>query len=188
MQEAPLTEYGVVTEDELWQNLKYFLERIIPVAEEAAITAEALGRPVTRVYDVGVAGIHRLLAQRRLYSKAVAVVVCAGMEGALASVVGGLVACPVIAVPTSVGYGAHLKGLAPLLTMLTEELLRNVQELGKHPASAPYFLAYEAIDEHSVSIEASFGNLVSSSNDRSRSLDVDVRVGTPKLDIKRMIL
>ena len=90
----------------------------LPVAEEAAITAEALGRPVTRIFDVGVAGIHRLLAQRRFYSKAAAVIVCAGMEGALASVVGGLVRCPVIAVPTSVGYGAHLGGFAPLLTML----------------------------------------------------------------------
>ena len=90
----------------------------LSVAEEAAITAEAIGRSVTRVYDVGVAGIHRLLAQRRFYLKAGAVIVCAGMEGALASVVGGLVSCPVIAVPTSVGYGAHLKGIAPLLTML----------------------------------------------------------------------
>ena len=83
----------------------------MPVAEEAAVTAEVLGNRVTRIYDVGVAGIHRLLHAH------VAVVV-AGMEGALASVVGGLVACPVIGVPTSVGYGASFGGIAALLTML----------------------------------------------------------------------
>lgn len=90
----------------------------LPVAEEAAVTAAAMGNPVERLYDVGVAGIHRLLAKAdRLRSAAVAIVV-AGMEGALPSVVGGLVRCPVIAVPTSVGYGASLGGLAALLAML----------------------------------------------------------------------
>ncbi|HLJ21578.1 MAG TPA: nickel pincer cofactor biosynthesis protein LarB [Stellaceae bacterium] len=90
----------------------------LPVAEEAAITASEMGSPVERLYDVGVAGIHRLLSsQERLFAANVVVVV-AGMEGALASVVGGLVARPVIAVPTSVGYGASFNGLAALLTML----------------------------------------------------------------------
>ena len=90
----------------------------MPVAEEAAVTAEALGNHVNRFYDVGVAGIHRLLGVcTELYKANVAVVV-AGMEGALASVVGGLVACPVIAVPTSIGYGASFGGLAALLCML----------------------------------------------------------------------
>lgn len=90
----------------------------IPVAEEAAVTAEVLGSRVERLYDVGVAGVHRLLGRRDKLFAAVVIVVVAGMEGALASVVGGLVACPVIAVPTSVGYGASFQGLAPLLTML----------------------------------------------------------------------
>lgn len=90
----------------------------IPVAEEAAVTAEYLGVSVERVYDVGVAGLHRLLAQRETLSEARAVIVCAGMEGALPSVVGGLVAAPVIAVPTSVGYGAAFAGLTALLGML----------------------------------------------------------------------
>ncbi|KKM10562.1 1-(5-phosphoribosyl)-5-amino-4-imidazole-carboxylate carboxylase [Clostridiales bacterium PH28_bin88] len=90
----------------------------IPVAEEAVVTAEVMGHEVERVYDVGVAGIHRLLAYYdRLHSAAVIIVV-AGMEGALASVVGGLVDVPVIAVPTSVGYGANFNGLSALLTML----------------------------------------------------------------------
>jgi pyridinium-3,5-biscarboxylic acid mononucleotide synthase len=90
----------------------------LPVAEEAAVTAEALGNHVNRFYDVGVSGIHRLLGVcTELYQANVAVVV-AGMEGALASVVGGLVACPVIAVPTSIGYGASFGGLAALLCML----------------------------------------------------------------------
>lgn len=88
------------------------------VAEEAAITAEVLGSKVTRLYDVGVAGIHRLLSNLEPLMNARAVVVVAGMEGALASVVGGLVDCPVIAVPTSVGYGASLGGLSALLSML----------------------------------------------------------------------
>ncbi len=90
----------------------------LAVAEEAAITAEEMGSPVERLYDVGVAGIHRLLSsQERLFAANVLIVV-AGMEGALASVVGGLVSRPVIAVPTSIGYGANFGGLAPLLTML----------------------------------------------------------------------
>ncbi|HTZ88991.1 MAG TPA: nickel pincer cofactor biosynthesis protein LarB [Alloacidobacterium sp.] len=90
----------------------------IPVAEEAAVTAEYLSVKVERVYDVGVAGLHRLLAQRETLTEARAVIVCAGMEGALPSVVGGLVAAPVIAVPTSVGYGAAFGGLTALLGML----------------------------------------------------------------------
>ncbi len=90
----------------------------IPVAEEAAVTAEVLGNRVTRLYDVGVAGIHRVLDRRELLEGARVVVVVAGMEGALPSVVAGLVAVPVIAVPTSVGYGASFDGLAALLAML----------------------------------------------------------------------
>lgn len=90
----------------------------IPVGEEAAVTAEVLGSRVTRIYDVGVAGIHRLLEVRDDLFKANVAVVAAGMEGALASVVGGLVPYPVIAVPTSVGYGASFGGLAALLGML----------------------------------------------------------------------
>ncbi len=90
----------------------------LPVAEEARITAEMLGARVTQHYDVGVAGLHRLLAHSEDLQKAHAIVVVAGMEGALASVVGGLVAAPVIAVPTSVGYGASFGGLSALLTML----------------------------------------------------------------------
>jgi len=90
----------------------------IPVAEEAAVTAEVLGNRVVRFYDVGVAGIHRLLDVREDLCRARVAVVVAGMEGALASVVGGLVACPVIGVPTSVGYGAAFGGIAALLSML----------------------------------------------------------------------
>ena len=90
----------------------------IPVAEEAAVTAEALGSRVVRLYDVGVAGLHRLLAHTDELSGAAAVVAIAGMEGALASVIGGLVDCPVIAVPTSVGYGAAFGGITALLSML----------------------------------------------------------------------
>lgn len=90
----------------------------IPVAEEAVVTAELMGNIVEHYYDVGVAGIHRLLAHREALTKARVVVVCAGMEGALPSVVGGLVGVPVIAVPTSVGYGASFKGLTALLGML----------------------------------------------------------------------
>ncbi|HTW30399.1 MAG TPA: nickel pincer cofactor biosynthesis protein LarB [Candidatus Sulfotelmatobacter sp.] len=90
----------------------------IPVAEEAVVTAEIMGNEVEHFYDVGVAGIHRLLAHREAITKARVVIVCAGMEGALPSVVGGLVGVPVIAVPTSIGYGASFNGLAALLGML----------------------------------------------------------------------
>jgi NCAIR mutase (PurE)-related protein len=90
----------------------------LPVAEEAAVTLDATGHTVLRVTDVGVAGIHRILAKRDTLHDAAVVIVVAGMDGALPSVVGGLVRCPVIAVPTSVGYGAAFGGLAPLLTML----------------------------------------------------------------------
>ncbi len=90
----------------------------LPVAEEAAVTAEVLGNRVVRIYDAGVAGIHRLLADCEELFRAHVAVVVAGMEGALASVVGGLVSCPVIAVPTSVGYGASFGGVAALLSML----------------------------------------------------------------------
>ncbi|MBS4024882.1 MAG: nickel pincer cofactor biosynthesis protein LarB [Clostridia bacterium] len=90
----------------------------LPIAEEAAISAEVMGNKVTRLYDVGVAGIHRLLANYHYFNDAQVVIVVAGMEGALASVVGGLVEQPVIAVPTSIGYGAQFNGLAPLLCML----------------------------------------------------------------------
>ncbi|MDO8684345.1 MAG: nickel pincer cofactor biosynthesis protein LarB, partial [Armatimonadota bacterium] len=90
----------------------------IPVAEEAVVTAETMGSRVERAYDVGVAGLHRLLDQKERLMGANVLIVIAGMEGALASVVGGLVSRPVIAVPTSVGYGASFEGIAPLLTML----------------------------------------------------------------------
>ncbi len=90
----------------------------IPVAEEAAVTAETLGNRVERLYDVGVAGLHRLLSRLEPLMNARVVVAVAGMEGALASVIGGFVDCPVIAVPTSVGYGANFNGLSALLSML----------------------------------------------------------------------
>ena len=90
----------------------------MPVAEEAALTAQALGSRVTRLYDVGVAGLHRLLAHTEDIMSAKVIVAVAGMEGALASVIGGLADCPVIAVPTSVGYGASFGGLSALLSML----------------------------------------------------------------------
>jgi pyridinium-3,5-biscarboxylic acid mononucleotide synthase len=90
----------------------------LPVAEEARVTAEIMGNDVETIWDIGVAGIHRLLHHRERLTEARVVIVCAGMEGALASVVGGLVAAPVIAVPTSVGYGASFQGLAALLGML----------------------------------------------------------------------
>jgi NCAIR mutase (PurE)-related protein len=90
----------------------------IPVAEEAQVTAEVMGNEVDAIHDIGVAGIHRLMNNRERLMQARVVVVCAGMEGALPSVVGGLVPCPVIAVPTSVGYGASFHGLAALLGML----------------------------------------------------------------------
>ena len=90
----------------------------IPVAEEAAVTAGMLGSRVERVYDVGVAGIHRLLGCFDRIASSRCIIVVAGMDGALPSVIGGLVSCPVIGVPTSVGYGANFNGIAPLLTML----------------------------------------------------------------------
>ena len=90
----------------------------IPVAEEAVITADLMGNDVEHLYDVGVAGIHRLLANRKAFAKARVVIVCAGMEGALPSVVGGMVGVPVIAVPTSIGYGAAFEGVAALLGMM----------------------------------------------------------------------
>jgi len=90
----------------------------MPVAEEAAVTAQVMGNRVERLYDVGVAGIHRLLSYVEKLRKARVIIVVAGMEGALASVVGGMVSVPVIAVPTSIGYGASFKGLAALLSML----------------------------------------------------------------------
>ena len=90
----------------------------LPVAEEAALTAEFYGNAVDRLYDVGVAGLHRLLAHAEELAQAQVVIAIAGMEGALASVIGGLVSCPVIAVPTSVGYGANFGGMAALLAML----------------------------------------------------------------------
>jgi len=90
----------------------------LPVAREAVVTARAMGAHVEEIYDVGVAGLHRLLAYREQLQKARAIVVVAGMEGALASVVGGLVEAPVVAVPTSIGYGASFQGVAALLAML----------------------------------------------------------------------
>ena len=90
----------------------------IPVAEEAALTAEAMGNRVVRIWDAGVAGIHRIISQREILQNARVVIVAAGMEGALPSVVGGLVAVPVIGVPTSIGYGASFGGIAALLGML----------------------------------------------------------------------
>lgn len=90
----------------------------IPVAEEAALTAEALGNEVVRLFDVGVAGLHRLLAHKEEIMSAAVIIAVAGMEGALASVIGGLSDCPVIAVPTSVGYGAAFGGVSALLSML----------------------------------------------------------------------
>ena len=90
----------------------------IPVAEEAAVSAEVMGNDVDRLYDVGVAGLHRLLAERERVMKARVIIAVAGMEGALASVIGGLVRAPVVAVPTSVGYGASFGGITALLAML----------------------------------------------------------------------
>lgn len=90
----------------------------VPVAEEAAVTARFFGNEVTRLYDVGVSGLHRLLSHKEEIMKASVVIAIAGMEGALASVIGGLADCPVIAVPTSVGYGASYHGIAALLSML----------------------------------------------------------------------
>jgi NCAIR mutase (PurE)-related protein len=90
----------------------------LPVAEEAAVTAEVMGNTVDRLYDVGVAGLHRLLAEEPVLEAADVIVVVAGMEGALASAVGGLAAAPIIAVPTSAGYGSSLEGVTALLAML----------------------------------------------------------------------
>ena len=90
----------------------------MPVAEEAAVTAEIMGHTVQKIYDAGVAGIHRLLVFREELQSAAVIIVVAGMEGALPGVVGGLVDVPVIAVPTSIGYGANFNGLSALLTML----------------------------------------------------------------------
>ena len=90
----------------------------IPVAEEASCVCEFMGSPVKRIYDVGVAGLHRLLSYKKEFENANVIIACAGMEGALPSVVGGLVKCPVIAVPTSVGYGTNFKGLTTLFAML----------------------------------------------------------------------
>ncbi len=114
----------------------------MPVAEEAAITAEEMGSPVRRLYDVGVAGIHRLLGHQDQLFHANVLIVVAGMEGALASVVGGLVSRPVIAVPTSVGYGANFQGLSALLTMLnscaTGVGVVNIDNgFGRRPSGAP---------------------------------------------------
>lgn len=111
------------SEEDLKQDSKYVMVLCggtadIPVAEEASVTAMALGSRVERAYDVGVAGLHRLLDQRELIMGANVLIAVAGMEGALASVVGGLVNRPVIAVPTSIGYGANFGGLAALLSML----------------------------------------------------------------------
>jgi NCAIR mutase (PurE)-related protein len=91
----------------------------IPVAEEAQITAEVMGNQVETIHDIGVAGIHRLMSNQARLMEARVIVVCAGMEGALPSAIGGMVSCPVIAVPTSIGYGASFNGLAALLGMLT---------------------------------------------------------------------
>jgi NCAIR mutase (PurE)-related protein len=126
---APKAEYRELARAVvLWRERKKYGKGIIavvsagtsdiPVAEEAVVTAELMGNDVERLYDVGVAGIHRLLANRGALTRARVVVVCAGMEGALPSVVGGLIGVPVIAVPTSVGYGAAFKGLAALLGMM----------------------------------------------------------------------
>lgn len=90
----------------------------IPIAEEAVVICELMGNRVAKIYDAGVAGVHRILRYKSLLRKAKVIVVVAGMEGALASIVSGLVAAPVIAVPTSVGYGANFKGLSALLTMM----------------------------------------------------------------------
>lgn len=118
----PTPQIGIVNETETEKKGKIVVVAAgtsdLPVAEEAAMTAELYGNRVERVYDVGVAGIHRLLHRLPILEDANAIIAVAGMEGALVSVVGGLVACPVIGVPTSVGYGANFGGLAALLSML----------------------------------------------------------------------
>ena len=119
----PIPKVGIVNRDDNKQKRGCIViasggTSDMAVCEEAALTAEALGNRVVRLYDVGVAGLHRLLGRMEELMQARVVVVVAGMEGALASVVGGLVDCPVIAVPTSVGYGANFGGLSALLSML----------------------------------------------------------------------
>lgn len=123
LQYHPIPQFGVVNRD----PDKALVGSIVvasggtsdmAVCEEAALTAEVLGNQVTRLYDVGVAGLHRLLSRLDVLAKARVVIAVAGMEGALPSVIGGLVSCPVIAVPTSVGYGANMGGVAALLSML----------------------------------------------------------------------
>lgn len=118
----PISRIGIVNRAETEKNGKIVVVAAgtsdLPVAEEAARTAELYGNRVERIYDVGVAGIHRLLSKLPIFEDANVVIAVAGMEGALVSVVGGLVACPVVGVPTSVGYGANFGGLAALLSML----------------------------------------------------------------------
>lgn len=122
MEYDPTARIGIVNRQETEKKGKIVVVAAgtsdLPVSEEAAITAELYGNRVERVYDVGVAGIHRLLHRLPVFEDANAVIAVAGMEGALVSVIGGLVACPVIGVPTSVGYGANFGGLAALLSML----------------------------------------------------------------------
>lgn len=123
LQYDPVSQIGVVNRKlEITANTKIVVATggtsDIPVAEEAALTAEVLGNHVERLYDVGVAGLHRLLANLDKLMEAKVIIAVAGMEGALASVIGGLVTCPVIAVPTSIGYGSNLGGLSALLSML----------------------------------------------------------------------
>lgn len=119
----PLPKFGVVNRDREKKRLGSIVVASggtsdMAVCEESALTAEVLGNQVTRLYDVGVAGLHRLLSHLDVLATARVVIAVAGMEGALPSVIGGLVSCPVIAVPTSVGYGASLGGIAALLSML----------------------------------------------------------------------
>jgi NCAIR mutase (PurE)-related protein len=119
----PIAKLAVINRDKKMQKIGSIVvvsggTSDIPVCEEAAITAEILGSYVVRLYDVGVAGLHRLLSRQKILAKARVIVTIAGMEGALASIVGGLVSCPVIAVPTSIGYGANFNGLSALLGML----------------------------------------------------------------------
>lgn len=119
----PIPQFGVVNRDNERKQVGSIViasggTSDMSVCEEAALTAEVLGNNVTKLYDVGVAGIHRLLSHLDALTKARVVIAVAGMEGALPSVIGGLVSCPVIAVPTSVGYGASLGGIAALLSML----------------------------------------------------------------------
>ncbi len=119
----PIPQFGVVNRDIEKQLVGSIViasggTSDMAVCEEAALTAEVLGNKVIRLYDVGVAGLHRLLSHLDVLTKARVIIAVAGMEGALPSVIGGLVSCPVIAVPTSVGYGANLGGIAALLSML----------------------------------------------------------------------